>query len=142
MSPAIAAPGLLHSGRPAAAVTFHPDRRRWQLLEDYVFEDLVRGCVLTVPAGFEYNGASVPRILWVALGPHELGLTSTLLHDWLYGCGGRPAAFLIDPLREYSRADADQVLRDLMLEEGVSSWRRRIAYAAVRAFGAARWRRA
>jgi hypothetical protein len=41
---------------------------------------------LVIPAGYEWDGASIPRILWTAWGYYPAGimLSSSLTHDYLY----------------------------------------------------------
>ncbi|MDR2153064.1 MAG: DUF1353 domain-containing protein [Helicobacteraceae bacterium] len=38
---------------------------------------------INVPSGFEFDGASIPRIFWSIFAPHEY-LTSSVIHDFGY----------------------------------------------------------
>lgn len=63
------------------------DEDRWILLHPIVWEvdELDAGHeVITVPAGFETDLASVPRLLWPAIPPHGRHGAAAVLHDWLY----------------------------------------------------------
>lgn len=55
---------------------------------------------ITVPEGFTYDGASVPRLAWTLSGitPDGLIRAAALIHDWIYNHAGalsRPAASTI-----------------------------------------------
>jgi hypothetical protein len=82
-----------------------------------------------VPAGFVTDLASIPRVLWSLLPPHGRYAKAAIIHDWLYatGIGGR----------EY----ADDVFLEAMEVLGVSPWKRKTMYWAVRAFGASRYKK-
>lgn len=111
---------------------------------------------LTIPAGFEHDGASIPRILWTLLGLTPAGLISAaaVAHDALYRHGGRlPIGWLHEQLPGasgwcdayligtgfYCRQEADLLFARLMREAGVPKLRRRLAYLGVRAFGYFAW---
>lgn len=111
---------------------------RWRLEQSYAYRD--GDTVVTVPAGFDFDLSSVPRLFWFLLAPFELSIAAPLLHDFLYRYGGRPPAETIAPPRTYTRAEADRMFREIMRAEGVSAWRRALAYAAVRLFGRSAWR--
>jgi hypothetical protein len=106
-------------------VTYDPMARRWELTEAWTppFRDLP-----VVPAGFRSDLSSIPRVLWPFVGPHELGLSSGVMHDFLYRSSG------------YSRAFADEAFRRLMEWEGIPQSRRTVAYIAVRIFGGRAYR--
>lgn len=93
----------------------------------------VRGIWFIVPVGTETDGASIPRALWRVCG-HPLAyprVYAALLHDWIYGGGGRDDC--------PTRADADAVYRDLLVDLGWGRWRAFIEYAALRIFGGSHW---
>jgi hypothetical protein len=114
------------------------DGRRWMVPRDYSYE-LRDGRVSTVRAGFIFDFASVPRLLWRLLPPAGLaknpyGLASTW-HDWLYR-HGRIAGQAI------SRFEADHVFLEIMRHCGVSRVVARTIYDGVRLGGWWTWRRA
>lgn len=107
---------------------------------------------LVVPEGFEHDFASVPRPVWALIAPLDLGLAS-IFHDWLYRNGGRvtteewtgptptdPEGGWIRRDTPWRRDQTDALFARIMREQGVVKWRRRVAYAAVQAFGEAHWR--
>lgn len=119
----------------------------WQYLTDYPIainhyrlgspKLLSTTCVVTfrrgefavdVDAGFEFDGASIPRIFWwipgfAPIGPH---LWAALLHD-----------YLCDHPDKLPRTIADAVFAELIEETGIG-WRGRIMIAAVWAYGLAK----
>lgn len=122
---------------------------RYRLVEPYQYEWSHGGTRyrLTVPAGFENDLASVPRILWWYISPFDLGLAA-VPHDWIYEHAGRlpPGSFQrlqgdrwanVD--ERWSRRDADRLFGRLMREAHVDRTRRRRAYLAVRLLGWPAW---
>jgi hypothetical protein len=86
---------------------------------------------LIIPAGFESDGASVPRFLWGAVFPRDdrQALFGALVHDYCYrthpfGC---------------TKNDADMAFYELMRKGGVSYIRAQKAYWGVRLFGKSSW---
>lgn len=120
-------------------VTYVGPGNVWRLEEDYPYRDGTS--IVTVPMGFLFDLASIPRIFWSLIAPFELSITAPLLHDFLYHYRGDPPPGSITPPRRYSRADADRLFREVMEAEGVPGWRRTLAFLAVRAFGWLGWRR-
>jgi hypothetical protein len=78
---------------------------------------------VTVPAGFETDFASVPRLPFVYLLTGGTARKAAVVHDFLYHKSG------------VSRDDADAVFLEAMEVSGVSEWRAKLMYAGVRAFG-------
>lgn len=160
MSPADRVPVPALAGRPAfrlptgdlvlapvylpASVLPRPrldyDARRgvWYLAAPYALT--LTGYRLRIPAGFTLDLSSVPRILWPLLASHELGLVPPVVHDALYQCAGRLPPGWVDPPRVFTRSEADELFAWAMKMEGVDEKRRRLAYRAVRRFGASAWR--
>ncbi len=82
-----------------------------------------------VPDAFETDFASVPRLFWWLVPPLGRYAKATVIHDYLYVTG------------ELSRALADDVLYQAMLDLRVKAWLAWIIYAAVRLWGFFYWRR-
>lgn len=96
-----------------------------------------------VRAGFVHDGASVPRLTWTISGLRPDGLlrAAALLHDALYqNCGNLPRNWVF-PKQKFTRGECDRVFLDVMKAAGVGWWKRKIAYAGVRAGGWASWRK-
>ena len=105
---------------------------RWRLEAAYTYRD--DETTILVPAGFELDLASVPRVFWTLIAPFELSIVAPLVHDFLYRHGGKTDA------RTYTRAEADALFRRIMTAESVPAWRATLAYVAVRLFGRSAWR--
>jgi hypothetical protein len=106
---------------------------------------------ITVPLGFEYDGASIPRILWtlVNITPDGLHRAAALIHDWIYrnrgNLGDSYQKFLEDswktiPNGKWERIHADRMFARLLREAEVPKFRRRIMYLAVRLLGWLSWK--
>lgn len=106
---------------------FCPDNaNRWELCAPFVFS--VDGVEFVVPKGFWTDFASVPRVFHLVLNPYELGC-GPVPHDFGYFTG------------MCNREFWDEVFLSCMELDGISWWRRRAAYSAVRAFGGLVFRR-
>ncbi len=105
---------------------------------------------LCVPAGFIYDGASVPQIVWTVSGipPDGLHRAAALIHDYLYVYRGSPPRGTYQKLINgnwydlewtWKRHEADKMFCRIMRESGVDRGKRRMAYRAVRLFGGMAW---
>lgn len=72
---------LLYPGR----CEFYPGEKGYYLAEDYSFLSYGGG-VHTVPAGFWFNGASIPPVFWqLTFSPFDPDIMPhALAHDWAY----------------------------------------------------------
>ena len=111
--------------RPASCMHY-PDAPGFELVQDYGFT-VAGGGAFTVPAGFWYNGASIPAAFWqVTFSPFDPRiLAPALVHDWLYTS------------KQVPRKVADETLAMLIAE--TSPARAQIVRAAVRSFGGFVW---
>jgi hypothetical protein len=93
------------------------------LIEDWCF--YIDDKPVWIPAGYEYDGASIPRIFWSIIGsPFEPRLqAAALAHDWIY------------LTHIYSRALADEVIYQLTIRSKVNTVKAHIIWAAVRSCG-------
>lgn len=57
--------------------------RRWTLSGNWTYE-LKDGTQVVLPQGFDFDGASIPRIFWGILSPVGLLLVPGLIHDYGY----------------------------------------------------------
>lgn len=107
-------------------------KNAWKLT--HTWNIYFRGESYVVPIHTETDGASIPRALWILCGhPMETPrLYAALLHDYLYG-GGDPEA---------TRADADDLFRDLQIALGVPRWKAYVEWAALRLCGKSHWYKA
>ena len=126
--------GITYYGAvPMPQVTPAAVKGTWRLLEPYhVTIGLDDGNVYSfwIKAGFEFDGASIPRFLWRLCG-HPLEaprIAAALVHDWLY------RAQVLD------RGVADEIFNQICKAVGMSAWRTGPEWAALRLFGWAAWR--
>lgn len=101
----------------------------WELAYEWTL--FYRGEVYHIPAGFQTDGASIPRFLWRVCGtPLDVPrIYAAIVHDWLY-FGGKPEA---------TRADADAIYRDLLIALGESSIKAFCEWGALRLCGGSHW---
>ena len=96
---------------------FSPDD--WMTVKDYNYRGIV------IPAGFVFDGASIPKLIGVLYqksDPHWI--IAALIHDWLYFT------------RMYPRWVADSFLEEVMLLQGNPPLRAKLFHKAVAWFGA------
>lgn len=124
-------------------------REGYRLVHDYSYTWTAEGATwrIFVPAGFEYDGASVPRWVWTLTGivPDGLHRAAALIHDWLYRHAGLlpDGSFWKDGHSvdgfPWQRHQADKLFANILAAHGVSQFRRRNMYRAVRLFGWMAW---
>lgn len=96
----------------------------YEVFQDYTYQDI------TVPNGFRYDGATVPRVVWTLIGflPDGIHRAAALVHDYLY------------ETKEFNRVYADKLFLTMLKESGVKSWHANLAYVTVRIFGNLYWK--
>jgi hypothetical protein len=109
----------------------------YEVIEDYTYQ--YGPYKITVPSGFVYDRASIPRIFWVLMDKDSLSNVAPLFHDFLYRNGGKPPKNLVFPYHTFTREDTDNLFFELMTKCGVETWRRQAAYKAVRNFSGFAW---
>ncbi len=100
------------------------DESYWETLAALDYQG--RSEVLTVPAGFRTNLASVPRCAWWLVPRSGRYTPTVVLHDYLAKNPG---------VTKVNRCDADGIFRRSMRELGVPLLRRRMMWTAVRLAG-------
>lgn len=98
---------------------------------------------ITVPPGFVTDLASIPRLAASLYPPDGPWVKAAIVHDFLYGTRGtgvwdKHPSGLSRPT-PYTRAEADDVLREAMADRGVGLFARNVIWSAVRAGGAGGW---
>ena len=109
--------------------------KRYKLYQNYTYENIV------VPHGFQYDGASVPRIFMFLIGFERDGIhrCAALVHDWLYRNGGKIENVADNSVTTYTRRYADHTFYVMLKKVGVKSWHAKAAYWAVRLGGRFSW---
>ncbi len=95
--------------------------------EDWYF--IIDGKQFWIPAGYVFDGASIPRIFWLLIGsPFQPNYwAAALAHDWLY------------LMHWVDRSAADEVIYQLLKLSGVGTIKAHIIWAAVRTGGVFAW---
>jgi len=86
--------------------------------------------LITIPQTYNYDGASIPSIVWPIINSpfSPRVMVAALVHDWLY------------MTHDVDRKTADLIFDYLLDRSGVSNWKRRVMYAALRLFGGRAWK--
>ena len=119
---------VVYDNLPVVEVLEHEEDERGNV---FTLLRPIASCGLIVPAGFESDGASVPRLLWGVVFPRDdrKALFGAIVHDYIYRT---------HPLK-WTRSDADDAFLYLLQQGGVSFVRRIRAYIGVRLFGKSAW---
>jgi len=103
-------------------------RRNWlQIEDDYVI--LPTGDTVTLPQGFIFDGASVPRILSALYSPVGILFAAARVHDYAIDNG---QLVLNGQVRSVSSKEADLMFWWLARDNGVSKLNAYLAWVAVR----------
>ena len=150
----------MNDPKPKALLT---DRTHYILPEDYIYswemaasdadkkdEKFKISNKIIVKAGFRWDGASVPKLLWAfGFNPDGLFRGSALVHDFIYIHKGKlPSGSMTSSYQEitnqvqygsFSRYDADRLFGKMMKEAGVGRLKRWLMTKAVIWFGWLYW---
>jgi hypothetical protein len=112
--------------------------RQWEIAEDWHFE--VNGRKHVIPAGFQFDGASVPKFLATFLSPVGVLLMGGLVHDYIY----KYATLLKDTKKRpncgvMTQKEADILFRDICIEVNGFKVLNYLAYYSLRLAGFVAW---
>lgn len=121
----------------------------WKVDRSFSYDvgELGSGHTVIIPAGFNTDYASIPRVLWNILPPNGQAYDrAAVVHDYLYR-GGFVTVRMYDPetATEYelhqdpTRAETDSILNEAMAVSGVGRVKRWMIYSGVRVGGGAPW---
>jgi len=103
-----------------------PETDEYELAESIIIEGV------EILAGYRWNGASIPRILWPIIGspfaPKFMG--PSLGHDFLYEHGAKLG---------YTREQVDELFKKLLIANSVSDELADTIFLGVRAGGRSHW---
>jgi len=95
---------------------------------------------ITVPAGFQTDFASIPRIFRIIIPKLGRWNKAAVVHDYLYQHPESGVKFEVGHI-QWSRKGVDQVFLDGMEDLGVPVWKRYVMYFGVRLGGWTAWRK-
>ena len=94
---------------------------RWVLTDKLCYYSALLKRIVSVPAGFETDLASVPRLPLAYLLAGNTAHQAAVVHDWL--------------IHQIPWKQAADVFAEAMEASGVPAWRRGLMWAAVRVHG-------
>ena len=111
--------------------------RHWIVAADWEYK--LNGEWHVIPAGFQFDGASIPKFLHTWLSPTGVLLMGGLVHDYGY----KYATLLYSGKKEtiglINQKKADQIFRDINIEQNGFHFLNYLAYWALRLGGFAAW---
>lgn len=127
------------------AILTSDGRCSWAVLQPLIYDVGAEGSgqTITVPSGATTDLASIPRVVSNILPPDGPWTKAAVVHDFLYRTKGTcvfgGVRYYTGRNRDFTRAEADGVLREAMKVVGVGVVSRSIIWAAVRAGGWRGW---
>jgi len=125
------------------------ERRRWEVMEDWYSNCLGAHFTYIIPAGFIFDGASIPRLFWNILSPSGYLFLAGLIHDFVYKYRFLYTFTTVENLnggetkviREwYTQKQADKKFEELADRICMGAhFFTRISYIALRGFGSFAW---
>tara|TARA_R110002153_G_scaffold71623_1_gene187742 strand:+ start:96 stop:689 length:594 start_codon:yes stop_codon:yes gene_type:complete len=111
--------------------------RKWVITQDWHY--VVNGKKLVIPAGFEFDGASVPKFLATFLSPVGVLLMGGLVHDYAYKYASLKGTQKKPVIYEYDQKAADELFRDICIEVNGFHLLNYLAYYSLRLVGFIAW---
>jgi hypothetical protein len=111
--------------------------RQWEIAKDWHFE--VNGQQYVIPKGFVFDGASVPKFLASWLSPTGILLLGGLVHDFIYKYETLVLKGKKKCEPDFTQKEADQLFRDINIEQNGIHVLNYAAYYALRLGGFVAW---
>ena len=111
--------------------------RTWEIAKDWHFS--VNGEDYVVPKGFVFDGASVPKFLASWLSPVGVLLIGGLVHDYIYKNRVLVKYGKKQTTDVMNQKQADQLFRDINIEQNGFHFLNNLAYWALRLGGFVAW---
>ena len=111
--------------------------RNWVLIKDWKYK--MNDVTYIIPAGFQFDGASIPKFLRTFFSPVGVLLIGCLVHDYMYKytvC--KPVSQKAPPL-VVNQKRADQIFRDINIEVNGFYFMNYLAYWSLRLGGFVAW---
>ena len=111
--------------------------RHWELAEDWHYE--IGGEEYVIPAGFKFDGASIPKFLHTWLSPTGVLLMGGLVHDYAYKYETLLRKYGKETMGVLTQKKADEIFRDINIEQNGFHFLNYLAYWALRVGGFMAW---
>jgi len=111
--------------------------RHWEIADDFDYE--INGTKFVIPAGFKFDGASIPKFLHTFLSPVGVLLIGGLVHDYAYKYQTLLMLNKKDTMGVISQKRADEIFRDINIEVNGFYLMNYLAYWSLRLGGFMAW---
>ena len=111
--------------------------RHWVIAEDFEYE--LKGKKYVIPAGFGFDGASIPKFLHTFLSPVGVLLMGGLIHDYAYKYETLLEADKKGTMGVITQKRADEIFRDINIKINGFFLMNYLAYYALRIGGFMAW---
>ena len=111
--------------------------RHWEIANDFEYE--INGEKFVIPAGFKFDGASIPKFLHTFLSPVGVLLIGGLVHDYAYKYQTLLNKNKKDTMGVITQKKADEIFRDINIEINGFFLMNYLAYWSLRLGGFMAW---
>jgi hypothetical protein len=111
--------------------------RNWVTTKDWKYK--INDVEYVIPAGFQFDGASIPKFLRTFFSPVGVLLIGGLVHDYMYKYTACKPLNKKDPLLLVDQKKADQIFRDINIEVNGFYFMNYLAYWSLRLGGFVAW---
>ena len=111
--------------------------RNWILKEDWKYN--IDGTEYVIPAGFQFDGASIPKFLRTFFSPVGVLLIGGLVHDYAYKYKTLLKVNKKETMGEITQKRADEIFRDINVIVNGFYVMNRLAYYSLRVGGFVAW---
>ena len=111
--------------------------RNWELINDFTY--VLNGNKYVIPAGFKFDGASIPKFLRTFFSPVGVLLLGGLVHDYAYKYETLLRENKRDTLGKISQKRADEIFRDININVNGFYLMNYLAYWSLRLGGFVAW---
>ena len=111
--------------------------RNWELTKDWKYN--INGTEYVIPAGFQFDGASIPKFLRTFFSPVGVLLVGGLVHDYAYKYQTLLCKNKKDTMGIISQARADQIFRDININVNGFYVMNYLSYYSLRIGGFVAW---
>ena len=111
--------------------------RHWEIAEDFEYE--INNQKFVIPAGFKFDGASIPKFLHPFFSPVGVLLMGGLVHDYAYKYQTLLMKNKKDTLGVISQKRADEIFRDININVNGFYLMNYLAYWSLRVGGFVAW---